>query len=95
MMSFRNSLLKTDWPTAKPVYNIHNPTGLKLLTMLRLGLSHLNEHKFNRNFRYCMNPLFPCSFEVELVPIFFCTAIMTYMSKKPFFMNYNQFMRLF
>ena len=25
------------------VYNIHNPIGLKLLTRLRLGLSHLNE----------------------------------------------------
>ena len=28
--SFRSSLLKNCWPTAKPVYNIHNSTGLKL-----------------------------------------------------------------
>ena len=29
-----------------PVYNICKPIGLKLLTRLRLGLSHLNEHRF-------------------------------------------------
>ena len=32
------------WPTPKPVYNIHNPTGLKLLTRLRL-------FETNHNFR--------------------------------------------
>ena len=43
---FRNALLKVGRLTAEPVYNIHNPIDLKLLTRLRLGLSHLNEHKF-------------------------------------------------
>ena len=68
MMSFR---IKIDWPSLKPVYNIHNPTGLKLLARLRLGLSHLNEHKFNHNFRCCENPLCPCSFEIESCSHFF------------------------
>ena len=57
--AFRNCLLKIGRPTAKPVYNIHNLTGLKLLTRLRLGLSCLNEHRFNDNFRDCVNPLMP------------------------------------
>ena len=43
---FKNVLQKVGRPTAKPIYSIHNPIGLKLLTKLRLGLSHLNEHKF-------------------------------------------------
>ena len=34
---FKNSLLKTGQPTAKPTYNIHNPIGLKFLTRLRLA----------------------------------------------------------
>ena len=68
---FRNSLLKIGWHTPKPVYNIHNPTGLKLLTRLRLRLSHLNEHKFNHNFRDCVNPLCPCSLKVESSSHFF------------------------
>ena len=71
IMSFRNSLLKTGQPTPKPVYIIHNPTGLKLLTRLRLELSHLNEHKFNHNFTDCVNPLLPCSLEVESSSHFF------------------------
>ena len=47
------SLLKIGRPVPKPVYNMHNPNSLKLLTRLRLGLSHLNEHKFNHNFKDC------------------------------------------
>ena len=38
---FRNSLVKVGRPIAKPICNIHNLIGLKLLTWLRLGLSHL------------------------------------------------------
>ena len=48
---FRNHLLKIIWPVSNPVYNIQNYIGLKLLTRLRLGLSHLNEHRFNHNFK--------------------------------------------
>ena len=46
-------------------YRILNPTGLKLLTCLQLGLSHLNNHKFNHNFKDCINPLCSCSLSVE------------------------------
>ena len=38
-------------PKCNETYGIHNPTELKLLTRLRLGLSYLNVHKFNHNFR--------------------------------------------
>ena len=68
---FRNALLKIGRPTAKPIYNIHNPIGLKLLTRLRLGLSHLNEHKFKHNFQDCINPLCTCSLEIESLSYFF------------------------
>ena len=39
--------------------------GLKLLTKLRLGLSHHNEHRFNHNFQSCINPLCSCSLAIE------------------------------
>ena len=70
-LSFKNSLLKIGRPTAKPTYNIHNPIGLKFLTRLRLGLSHLNEHKFKHNFQDCVNPLCSCSLEIESLSHFF------------------------
>ena len=39
--------------------------GLKLLTRLRLGLSHLSEQRFNHNFQSCINPLCSCSLAIE------------------------------
>ena len=41
--------------------NIFDPIGLKLLTRLRLGCSHLSHH----NFQDCLNPLCSCSLEIE------------------------------
>ena len=70
MLSFRNALLMTGQLTSKPVCNTLHPNGLKLLTRLILGLSHLNEHKFNHNFKECVNPLCSCSLQVESVSHF-------------------------
>ena len=70
MLSFRNVLLKIGRPTLTPVYNILNPNGLKLLTRLRLGLSHLNKYQFNHNFKECVNPLCSCNLQVESVSHF-------------------------
>ena len=39
---------------------IHHPRGLKLLTRLRLGLSHLREHKFRHNFNDTIDPFCLC-----------------------------------
>ena len=44
---FRNSLLKIGRPIQNSIFNIHDPLGIKLLTRLRLGLSHLNEHRLS------------------------------------------------
>ena len=62
---FINHLFKEIRPKLSPLYNIHNPSGIKLLTRLRLGLSHLNEHKFNHNFDDCVNPFCTCSLEPD------------------------------
>ena len=53
------------------MFNIHNPAGIKLLTRLRLGLSHLNEHRFNHKFRNCTNPKCICSSENKPTTHFF------------------------
>ena len=53
------------------IYNIHDPVGIKYLTRLRLGFSHLNEHKFRHNFQDCLNPLCSCGLEVETTNHYF------------------------
>ena len=62
---FRNSFLKIGRPIQNRIYNIQDPMGIKYLTRLRLGLSHLNDHKFRYNFQDCLNLLCPCNLEVE------------------------------
>ena len=68
---FRKTLLQIGRPIADSVYFVHNPLGLKFLTRLRLGLSHLNEHRFNHNFLCCVNPLCSCSLAIESTIHFF------------------------
>ena len=58
-------MLKLGGPIQRAIYSINNPVGLKLLTHLRLGLSHLNEHRFNHSFQNCINPLCSCSLKIE------------------------------
>ena len=51
--------------TANSTFGTNNASGLKLLTRLRVGFSHLREHKFKHNFQDTLNPLCPCSLEAE------------------------------
>ena len=68
---FKSKLLAFIRPVQRSIYNVFNPQGLKFLTRLRLGLSHLNEHRFRHNFKDCINPLCSCSLEVENTLHFF------------------------
>ena len=57
---FSSCLLKFVRSVANSVFEINNPYGLKLLTRLRLGLSHLRYHKFRHNFPDCINTICVC-----------------------------------
>ena len=62
---FRKSLLSFIKPTCSSLFSVHHPVGVKLLARLRLGVSHLREHKFRHNFHDTLNPLCSCSLEPE------------------------------
>ena len=61
---FKSNILKFIWPKPNNVYYCHNPKGIKLLTRLRLGLSHLHEQGFKHNFQDCLNPICLCGNEI-------------------------------
>ena len=69
--AFKEHLIKEIRPPPNSAFNIHNPIGLKYITRLRLGLSHLNEHRFNHNFENCLSPKCICSSENESTLHFF------------------------
>ena len=64
-LTFRKRLLSLIRLKCNETYRIHHPTGLKLLTRVRLGLSHPNDHKFNHKYRDCINLLCSCNISVE------------------------------
>ena len=58
-------------PIPNSVFNICNPVHIKLLTRLRLGLNHLNEHRFNHKSQNCTSQECICSCEKESTTHFF------------------------
>ena len=68
---FRNLSLKSVRSKQRLIFDLHSPIGLKHLTRLRLGLSHLREHKFKHNFQDSINPLCSCGRDIETTEHFF------------------------
>ena len=66
-------------PSPNSVYDWQNPKGIKFVTRLRLGLSHLQEHKFKCNFQGSLNPIRHCGRDVESTShlLFYCPMFTT------------------
>ena len=62
---FKSKILKFIRPIANSISGCHNRKGVKLLTRLRLGLSHLRHHKFKHSFQNALNLFSSCRKEVE------------------------------
>ena len=69
---FRKALLDFIRPTANSTFGTNDVSGLKLLTRLRVGFSHLREHKFKHDFQGTLNRLFLCSLVAEDYHFFMC-----------------------
>ena len=63
---FKNLILKFSRSKPNKISSTHNFEGLKLLTRIRLGLSHLPDHKFRHNFQDCLNSICSCRQEIEI-----------------------------
>ena len=62
---FKKELLKFIRPEPNSTYNVNDTKGLKLLTRLWLGISHLGDHKFRHNLQDCVSPLCYCGQDIE------------------------------
>ena len=63
--------------------------GLKLLTKMRLGLSHLADHKFRHTFQDRLNPICSCGQEIETASPFFLQRLNYRCARKTFFEKIN------
>ena len=68
---FKKEILKLIRPSSNYFYNCHNPIGIKYITRIRLGLSHLREHKFKHSFQDSINPICNCGNDVKSAMQFF------------------------
>ena len=55
--TFKNTIPKFIRPSPNSVSECHNLQGIKFLTKIRLGLSHLRERKFKHSFQDSLNSL--------------------------------------
>ena len=68
---FKEKILNFIRPFPNSFFDIYNPKGIKLYTRLRLGLSHLREHKFKHGSQDTINPLCNCDQSIESATHFF------------------------
>ena len=74
---------------SRSLYDIHDPIGIKFLTRLRVGLSHLRAHKYAHNFQDTPNPNCTCNLnESETVEHFFLFCP-NYCSPRKQFFNFS------
>ena len=69
------------------VFDIYNPYGIKLLTRLRLGLGHLNEHKFKHGCNDTINLICICGGDIESIKHFFLHCPEYCEARQPLFDN--------
>ena len=65
LIVFKKKLLKFIRLSPNCVSNCSNCKGMKYFTRLRLGLTHLREHKFKHSFQDTLNPFCSCGLDVE------------------------------
>ena len=61
---FKTNTLKFIRPKPNSIFDYYNPKGIKLITKMRLDLSHLREYKL-KQFQHCLNPICTCGYEIE------------------------------
>ena len=90
--TFKKKLLNLTRSCAISIFDIHNLFGIKLLARLRVGLSHLHEHKFKHCFQDTLNPLCECDKDIESTMHFFphCTNLL--IPRKPSFKKLGKLM---
>ena len=82
---FKKELLKFIRPEPNSSYNINDTKGLKLLTRLRLGLSHLGDYKFRYNFQDCVPPKCGYGQKIETTTHFLLHCPNHYCARKTLF----------
>ena len=72
------------------IFQCHDPKGIKLVTRLRLGLSHLREHKFKHSFQDTLNLLCSCGVDIETTSHYFLHCSLFHAERSSLLNNINE-----
>ena len=61
----RKSILKFIRPSSNSLFKCHNSKGIKFITRLWLGLSHLRKYRFKHSFHNSLNSFCSCCLDIE------------------------------
>ena len=81
--TFKSAIFKFIRPKLSSVFNVRHHQGAIFLTRLRIGFSHLREHKFRHNFLVTTDPFCTCrtnSIETTEHYLLRCSNFSTYRS---------------
>ena len=92
---FNKSILQFIRPTTHRTFNCHNPIQIKLIRRLRLGLSHLRDHKFKLNFLDCFNPICCCGKDFETTVHYLLHCPLFSDERSIFFTTFEASMKMF
>ena len=87
---FKKELLKFIRPEPNSTYNVNETKGLKLLTRLWVGISHLGDHKFRHNFQDCVSPMCYCRQDIETTTHFLLHCPNHHCARETLFHKINQ-----
>ena len=73
---FKSNISKLMRSSCNSFFDCHNPIGIKHITQIRLGLSHLREHKFKHSFQDTLNPICSCGNDFESAILFFLPCLL-------------------
>ena len=87
---FKNCILKFERLSPNKIFQCHNPIKMKLETRLRLGLSHLREHKFKHSFQDTLNPFCSCGLDIETTSHYFLHCPLFHAERSTLLNNVNE-----
>ena len=87
---FKKSILKFIRPSSNKIFQCHNSKGIKSVTILRLGLSHLQEHKFKHSFQVTLNPVCSCGLDIETTSHYFLHSTLFHAERSTLLNNINE-----
>ena len=64
---FKNRIPTFIRPSPSRVFNCYNYEGIRTITQLHVGLSHLRGHKFKHSFQNCLNQICSCGLNIESI----------------------------